>query len=240
MGHAPQILVLQHEPGEGPGTLAQILLEGGADLRHVQVHRGDPVPRRIGEATGLVVLGGGMGAYELDRYPHLRDELALIESALRGGRPILGICLGSQLLAQALGAQVARAPAPEIGWHEVVLHPEARADPLWARSPERFTAFHWHSDAFPLPAGGVRVASSAGCAVQAFRHGLAFGIQFHPEVDEPILRTMTEGGREELAALGLRPETLLEPMGQHLAGLQAVAHDVFGGWARIALADAGD
>ena len=240
LGHAPQILVLQHEPGEGLGTLAQILLDGGADLRQVQVHRGEPVPQQIGDATGLVVLGGGMSAHEPDRHPHLRDELELIESALRGGRPILGICLGSQLLAQALGAQVARASAPEIGWHEVTLHPEARADPLWARSPDRFIAFHWHSDAHPLPSGGVRVASSEGCAVQAFRHGLSFGIQFHPEVDEPILRAMAESGREELEGLGLRPEALLAPMRQHLAGLQAVARDAFGGWARIALADAGD
>ena len=231
---------MQHEPGEGLGTLGQVLLEGGAALRLIHVHRGDAVPRRIGEATGLVILGGGMGAYELDRYPHLRDELAVIESALRGGRPILGICLGSQLLAQALGAEVARAPAPEVGWHEVVLQPEARKDPLWARGPERFTAFHWHYDAYPLPPGAVNVAASDKCAVQAFRHGLAFGVQFHPEVDEPILRTMAEGGREELEGLGLKPEALLEESRRHLPAFQPVARDAFSAWSRIALADAGD
>ena len=216
------------------------MLEGGADLRQVHVYRGDAVPRRIGEATGLVILGGGMGAYELDRYPHLRDELAVIETALRGGRPILGICLGSQLLAQALGAEVSRAPAPEVGWHDVVLRPEAQKDPLWARSPERFTAFHWHHDTHPLPAGAVGLAASEGCAVQAYRHGLAFGVQFHPEVDEPILRTMAEGGREELAGLGLNPESILEESRRHLPAFQAVARDAFSAWARIALADAGD
>lgn len=232
--------MIQHEPGEGPGTLANVLRERGADLRIVHPYRGERVPRSLGACAGLVVLGGGMGAYDVERYPHLRDEIAVIEGALRGGRPMLGICLGSQLLAAALGAKVQPMGRREIGWREVELSSAARTDPLWARAPERFTAFHWHGDSFDLPAGAVRVASSRECENQAFRHGLAFGMQFHPEVDEGILHIMAESGREELEAAGVGIDAVLAPMREHLAGWQAVARDAFEAWAQIALADRGD
>jgi GMP synthase-like glutamine amidotransferase len=217
-----------------------VLRERGGELRIVHPYRGEKVPRSLGACAGLVVLGGGMGAYDADRFPHLRDEIACIESALRSGRPMLGICLGSQLLATALGAKVQPMGYHEIGWREVELGPAARADPLWARSPERFTAFHWHGDSFDLPAGAVHLASSSECANQAFRHGLAFGMQFHPEVDEGILNIMAESGREELQKAGVAVEDVLGPMREHLAGWQAVARDAFEAWAQIALADRGD
>jgi GMP synthase (glutamine-hydrolysing) len=240
VGRTPEILVIQHEPGEGPGTLGALLRERGAGLRVIQTWRGEEVPRALGDAVGLLVLGGGMGAYELDRHLHLRDEIAAIESALVSGRPMLGICLGSQLLAAALGARVAPMGHHEVGWHEVELLPASRGDPLWARSPGRFVAFHWHGDSFDLPAGAVRVASSARCENQAYRHGLAFGIQFHPEVDEEILGAMAGGGQEELDRIGVGAHGVLGPMKEHLPAFQAVARDAFAAWATIALADKGD
>src|SRR5438067_1705635 len=108
-----RVLLVQHEPFEGPGTLRDAL--SGCDLRLVRTFAGDPVPASLAD-DGLVVLGGGMGVYEADRYPYLKDELRLLQSAWKTARPVLGICLGSQLLAAALGGSVAKAVRKEIGW----------------------------------------------------------------------------------------------------------------------------
>ena len=138
------MIVIQHEPGEGPGSLLPYL----RDARIVRTFAADPVPQ---DCEALVVLGGGMGVYEQDRLPHLRDEIRLLRRCVERGRPVLGICLGSQLLAAALGAEVAKAEAKEIGFYRVSLTPQAREDALFATAPESFVAFHWHGDAFTLP-----------------------------------------------------------------------------------------
>ncbi|HKC60150.1 MAG TPA: type 1 glutamine amidotransferase, partial [Myxococcales bacterium] len=143
-----RVLVVQHEPFEGPGTLGETL--SGCELRLVRTFAGDPVPARLAE-DGLVVLGGGMGVYEADRHPYLREEMRLLEAAVREGLPVLGICLGSQLLAAARGGSVVKAPRKEIGWFEVDLLPGATDDALFAGAPASFAAFHWHGDAFALP-----------------------------------------------------------------------------------------
>src|SRR6185369_10287030 len=157
-----RVVIVQHEPGEGAGTLAPLL----PGARVVRTFAGDPVPR---EADALVVLGGGMGAYEADRLPHLQEEIDLLRSCVERGRPVLGICLGSQLLARALGAEVARAPVKEIGFYRVRLTGEARTDALFAAAPPDFVAFHWHGDAFTLPEGAVPLASSTLTPMQAYR-----------------------------------------------------------------------
>src|ERR1700722_11023670 len=110
-------------------------------------------------AGGLIVMGGVEAVYQLDRYPHLRPEMALIENALKAGRPVLGVCLGSQLLAAALGANVRRAVHKEIGWFPVRLRPEAGNDRLLRGLPQEFVACHWHSDIFNLPVGATALVS---------------------------------------------------------------------------------
>jgi len=218
------MVVIQHEAGEGAGTLAPFLR--GANL--VRTFAGEKVPA---EADALVVLGGGMGAYEQDRLPHLADEIRLLRRCVEAGRPVLGICLGSQLLAAALGAEVAKAPQKEIGFYRVRLLPGARDDALFPAAPETFVAFHWHGDAFALPRGAVALASSTLTPVQAFRAGpRAWGIQFHLEVDEEVLSAMVTG-EAELAEAGVDKAHLMAQAARELPRLHEVAHGVFGRWA---------
>jgi len=212
------VTLIQHEPGEGAGTLAPFL----GEHRLVRTFAGERVP---GEADALVVLGGGMGVYEQDRLPHLRDEIGLLRRCVDERRPVLGICLGSQLLAAALGGEVARAAAPEIGFYRVRLGPAARDDALFAGLEESFVAFHWHSDAFTLPAGAVPLAGSTMTPLQAFRFGeRAWGIQFHLEMDEQLLRAMLDGKD---------PEGLVDQSRRELPALRRIAATVFSRWGNI-------
>jgi GMP synthase (glutamine-hydrolysing) len=220
------LVVLQHEPGEGPGSLAPFL----PDARIVRTFAGESVPA---ECDALVVLGGGMGAYEEQRLPHLRDEIRLLRRCVERGRPVLGICLGSQLLAAALGGRVAKAASREIGFYRVRLTPEAREDRLFASAPESFIAFHWHADAFTLPREAVPLASSTLTPLQAFRFGAtAWGIQFHLEMDQDLLSTMMTG-EAELRDAGVDADQLRAQAARELPRLQPVAADVFARWAKL-------
>ena len=220
-------VVIQHEPGEGPGTLAPLL--SGASV--VRTFAGDAVP---GEADALVVLGGGMGVYEQDRLPHLRDELRLLRRCVDAGAPVLGICLGSQLLAAALGGSVARAPAKEIGFYRVRLAEAARDDALFGGAPPDFVAFHWHGDAFTLPEGAVALAGSTMTPLQAFRFGArAWGVQFHLETDEEVLQAMVDSGAGELSETGVEPELLLTQARRELPRLGETAAGVFARFAAL-------
>ena len=226
-----RVLVVQHEPFEGPGTLGEAL--SGCELRLVRTFAGDPVPGRLAE-DGLVVLVGGMGVYEAHRYPHLKDEMRLLHAASAKGRPILGICLGSQLLAAALGGSVAKAPRKEIGWSGVQLLPGAGEDALFAGAPDAFTAFHWHGDAFTLPEGAVPLAASSLTPLQAFRSDpRAWGIQFHLETDAQVLHAMLESGAEELRAGGVDVAAIRAASGTELPRLRAHAARIFGRWADL-------
>lgn len=147
-------------------------------------------PRPLREYAGLVVLGGDQNVCEQERFPYLTRELRLLERWLEDGRPLLGVCLGAQLLAQAAGGSVVRAASRELGWLEVELLPQAASDPLLGFSPARVTALQWHSYSVELPAGARALASSPVC-VQAFRLGESWGVQFHPEVDAAILAEWT-------------------------------------------------
>jgi GMP synthase (glutamine-hydrolysing) len=168
-----------------------------------------------------------MGVYEADRYPFLREEMRLIEDALRSGRPVLGICLGSQLLAHALGAEVKPSGRKEIGWFDVRLTDAAALDPMWQGIDAVFKAFHWHGDVFSLPTGAVHLASSDLSPHQAFRHGAAYGLLFHLEVTEGIVRDMVRTWPEELAEERLDGQAIVLGCEGFLAPMRAIANEVF-------------
>jgi GMP synthase (glutamine-hydrolysing) len=175
-----------------------------------------------------------MAVYEADRYPHLRDEMRLLADATRARRPVLGICLGSQLLAAALGGSVQKAPHKEIGWYAVELLPAAGDDQLLAGLPRSFTAFHWHGDAFTLPPEAVPLASSPMTPLQAFRGGpRSWGIQFHFETDEGVLDAMLRSGRDELAQSRVDGDAIRHRAARALPELRALARDVFSRWAAL-------
>lgn len=228
------VWVVQHISCETPGIIADALREKGITPRHVRTFARDRVPQGIGEAAGLILMGGPMGVYEQDRYPFLRDEIALIQSALENKRPVLGICLGSQLLAAALGAEVKKGRKKEIGWHAVTLSQAAAADPLWRGIEPRFTAYHWHGDRFELPAGAVSLASSALTECQAFRFGSnAYGFLFHMEVTQKIIEDMVETFSDELKKEGMDGVEIIEQAKEYLTRLQAIGSSVFERWAGL-------
>lgn len=147
---------------------------------------GGPPPQAIDAYAALIVLGGDQNVCEQDRYPYLTAELELLRTWLAGDRPVLGVCLGAQLLAEAAGGRVIRSTVRELGWLPVDLLPAADGDPVLGFAPPRFTALQWHSYAVEPPPGAVVLAQSPVCP-QAFRDANRWGVQFHPEVDAAIL-----------------------------------------------------
>jgi GMP synthase (glutamine-hydrolysing) len=230
----PLVCIVQHVPCETPGLIAEALRAAGIDLELIRPFKGNRIPRRIGDHAALVIMGGPLGVYEQDQHPFLRQELRLLENALNENRPILGVCLGSQLLATALGAQVTRGAQKEIGWHTVTLSRAAAGDALWRGLPESFVAFHWHGDVLEPPPGAESLAWSQLTDCQAFRCGdCAYGLLFHQEVTEQIVRGMTRTFRLELEEAGISERRVLDPLPEFLPPLQAVGRVVFERWAAL-------
>jgi len=184
-----KLLVCQHVAFEILGTLNPLFKAAGFRIRYVNFgHHPDACPHPDGY-HGLVLLGGPMSVRDAKTHPHLETEVRLIQRALDRGIPVLGICLGAQLIAKALGARVEPNPEKEIGWYDVSFTAAARTDPLLAHFEETEKIFQWHGDTFEIPRGGAHLARSSACANQAFRHGNnVYGLQFHLEVDEPLIR----------------------------------------------------
>jgi GMP synthase (glutamine-hydrolysing) len=229
-----KIWVLQHTACETLGTIADALQAEALAWQYVRIFEGKPVPRELGDAGGLIVMGGPMGVYEHQRYPHLKDELRLIEAALKAGMPVLGVCLGSQLLAAALGAGVTKAMRKEIGWYPVRLSEAASEDRLWSGVPREFMAMHWHGDVFDLPAGAVNLARSELTAHQVFRYGKsAYGLLFHLEMTETMIDAMAADFADELREAGGDASRLADQSADNCGRLQAIGEIVFGHWARL-------
>ncbi|HJU70424.1 MAG TPA: glutamine amidotransferase [Paucimonas sp.] len=224
--------VIRHVPFEDLGTLAQVLETRGYRISYHDAGVDDLAALKPANPDLLVVLGGPIGAYEEQHYPFLRDTLALLALRLAADAPTLGICLGAQLLARALGARVYPGPVKEIGWAPLTLTAEGRASPVRHLAGDNTSMLHWHGDTFDLPTGAVLLASTAHCTNQAFRHGRhALAFQCHPELDPARFEQWLIGHAHEIAATpGVIVEVLRSDTRRHGAVLAAAARRTFHDW----------
>jgi len=232
IARTPRIWAVQHIVTEPLGLIGEALESSGIRADYVRPFAGESVPKTMDDADALVVMGGPMGVYEQDRYPFLTDEIRLIEHALSDGKPVLGVCLGSQLLATALGVEVRKGKAKEIGWYEVAFSEQAVNDNLFAGVEPRIVAYHWHGDVFPLPDDAVSLARSEKTECQGFRYREStYGLLFHLEATKRIVADMVEAFADELNEEGIDGASILEGAEMHLPVLGGVAAQVFGRWA---------
>ncbi|MEV6507636.1 methyltransferase domain-containing protein [Streptomyces sp. NPDC051642] len=192
------IQIVEHAPQEGPYAIGAAMEAAGLPTRVCRTWAGDPVPDTADDLVGLVVMGGAMAAYE--DFPSRGAELALLRAALEAEVPVLGVCLGAQLLAVAAGGVARPGNGTQVGWADVWMTEAARGDVLFAAVPERLRVLHWHGDTMDLPAGATLLASCDRYPVQAFRvGGSAWGMQFHLEVDEEAVGAFADAFPEEAA-----------------------------------------
>jgi GMP synthase (glutamine-hydrolysing) len=222
------VIAFRHVPFEHLGLIATVLAERGIACRYADIFDQALGPQAWESAAALIFMGGPMSVN--DSLPFIRQELRLIERAVMGGKPVLGVCLGAQLIARALGARVYRNPVKEIGWALVWWREAARSDPLFQGLSEPEVLFHWHGETFDLPAGAAWLASSDACPHQAFRAASAYGLQFHLEVTPEMIadwcaQDANSGDVRELAAP-------IDP-GANATRLAELAGLVFGRWADL-------
>jgi GMP synthase-like glutamine amidotransferase len=181
-----RVLAFRHVPFEDIGLIAPVLAARGIAVTYADLYQPGAAPPETAAFDGLIFMGGPMSVN--DPLPYLQWEIRAIGEAAERNQPVLGICLGSQLIAKALGARVYRNAEKEIGWFEIGLTDAALNDPLWAGLPKTNTVFHWHGETFDLPDGAALLASSQRCRNQAFRAGhCTYGLQFHLEVTPEMI-----------------------------------------------------
>jgi GMP synthase-like glutamine amidotransferase len=194
-----KIQVLQHVPFEGLGCIAQWIKENNHRVNYTRFYEKEYQLPETGKFDWLILMGGPMGVYNEATYPWLSAEKKFIREAIDRGKTVIGICLGSQLIAEVLGARVYPNKQKEIGWFDVQFTEEAKTQPAFLDFTNEFPVFHWHGDTYDLPAGSIHLLSSKVCSHQAYLfNGKVLGLQFHLEVTEQSLREMLENGKNEL------------------------------------------
>ncbi len=223
----PTALVLRHLHIAHLGNLEGVLRDHGYDIRYVDV--AEASPHGLPDPDLVVVLGGDMGVYEKDEHGFLEGELAYLRERLAAERPTLGICLGAQLIAEALGETVRRGKTVEIGFREVTPTEAGRDSPL--RHVSGVPVMQWHSDTFGLPSGAVRLASSSAYSNEAFALGdYALAVQFHPELTADMYESWISGGLVELASLDIDPDQLRRDALANGPAMEAASVAMFGEW----------
>ena len=195
MSGGPPWVCIRHVEFEGPGLFATVAKGHGIELRTVATDLDARVPQ-VDEVGGVIVMGGPWSVGDAATRPHLADEISLLGDAARAGLPVMAICLGAQLLASGLGAQVGPAREEERGMRDVELTADGASDPVLGPDGPVLRAFQYHGETLELPAGAASLATSAACPQQAFRAGdVAYGLQFHIELPDPFAEFIPEGPR---------------------------------------------
>ncbi len=228
-----RLLIFQHVPYEILGTLDPLLRAAGFRIRYVNFGRQPDAKPDISSYDGLIVLGGPMNCDQSDRYPHLATEIELIRQTIDAGKPVLGICLGAQLIARALGARVMPNRPKEIGWYELNPTVAGSADPLFSHFTDSQMIFQWHGDMFDIPRGATHLATSPDCQNQAFSYNdNVYALQFHLEVDAAMIQRWlhTPSMAREARDVGgeHHPEQIDTATKQHIDHSITLGNRVFG------------
>jgi GMP synthase-like glutamine amidotransferase len=226
------VAIFRHSPTEGAGYFAAFLNEHAVPWVLVRIDEEETVPRNAQDYSGLVFMGGPMSVN--DDLPWIPPALALIREAFTKDIPLLGHCLGGQLMSKALGGLVSKSPVKEIGWGKTAVSDNDAAR-VWFGEIRSFDSFHWHGETFSLPQGAVHLLSSAHCANQAYAIGKHLAMQCHVEMTEQMIRDWCAVGAGELAASAGSPavqsaETMQEQMHDKLSGLHRVATQLYRHW----------
>lgn len=222
-------VILQHDPSIHLGNIGPVLEEHGYDLRIVDVTSEDVAAIDPAEADLVVVLGGEMGAYQTDEFPFLAKEQDLLRARIEAERPTLGVCLGAQLMAGALGERVYRGDTMQIGYRRVEPTEAGVVSPI--RHFDGVPVVEWHGDTFELPESATLLASSSDYSNEAFAIGdFALAVQFHPEVTDEMHETWVSDGYNELDELAIDPEALRRDREAHSARMQEASRAAFSEW----------
>jgi GMP synthase-like glutamine amidotransferase len=228
-----EILIFRHFPTEGPGYFARFLDQQGIPHRTIKIDEGEPVPKSIDDIPGLVFMGGPMSVN--DRLPWIPKALHLIREAVAADVPVLGHCLGGQLLSKALGGKVRRNRAREFGWLPVTAVDSPLTGAWLDGLPPQFEVFHWHGETFSIPSGATLIARSRYCRNQAFVIGKSLGLQCHIEMTPALVRNWARAGANEIAhalpaASVQRPKQMLINLPQRSACLNRIADVLYSRW----------
>jgi len=230
-----RFLVLQHLCIEPPAQLADCLMKVGQTVETIRIDKGEAIPDSLTNYAGLIVMGGPMSAN--DDSPFIKEEIALLQQAIAQNFPVLGICLGAQLLAKAAGAEILPSPERELGWYPLFPTPDSASDPLFSSLPANgLNVFQWHGETFSLPDDATLLASCPNVPNQAFRLGSCqYSLQFHVEVDAPVIQQWIDAGESERAYLrenGIRK--ILADTPQHLPAMRTFCDTMCNNWLKLA------
>ncbi len=227
-----RVLAIVHPEDAGPGGFAEAIAAAGAELDRWLVTEAAEAPAEPLGYDAVLTLGGAVHADQADRHAWLGQEVELLRALLARGTPLLGLCLGGQLIAGAAGDPARRAARPEIGWHPVELTEAGVADPLLGPLAPRFEAFQWHSYEFPLPPGAVALARSEVCLQGARVGPAAWALQFHPEVSAADARRWIDDYRSDpdAVALGIDPTALRAETEAKIAAFNTLGRDLCQRW----------